>query len=201
MKWTQEEIKILKNNYQIESRKDLCQDLPNRTWGAIKIKSSELKLTTPKSIGTSKERFWRYVDKKCNNKCWNWTGCCNKGGYGIIGTNKKTELTHRFSWILHNENIPNGMCVLHICDNRRCVNPSHLFLGTKKDNSHDRDKKDRQSKGESNGRAKLTEDQVKQIRMLYIEENLTQREIGKIFNVDHTTVGSIYRNKTWRHIK
>lgn len=86
-------------------------------------------------------RFWSKVNKNgpihpIVGQCWVWIGACNKN-YGNIKINKKFNYSHRVSWELHNGPIPNGMCVLHHCDNSLCVNPKHLFLGTKYDNTHD----------------------------------------------------------------
>lgn len=89
--------------------------------------------------GTSEGRFWRSVEKK-NYGCWEWIRSPQKG-YGTIAVDGTMIQTHRFSWELHNGNIPKGMCVLHKCDNRLCVNPNHLFLGTRGDNNRDREQK------------------------------------------------------------
>lgn len=190
-RWTDEEIEILKHNYATLSHEDLSYILFNRTWCAIKQKAQQLKLSL---LTSPNQRFWKYVDKKIEKKCWNWIGLCHKGGYGLIKINKKYILAHRFSWVLHNGNITNKMCVLHMCDNPACVNPSHLFLGTQQDNIKDRDNKNRQF-------SKLTLNQAKQIRQLYREGKLKQREIAKLFNVSQYTISSIHRNKTWKYIK
>ena len=193
-KWTEEEVEILKDNYATLSRNDLCRVLSDRTWCSIQYKASRLKLTLP----TAKQRFWRQVDKK---QCWNWIGYCNADGYGRFKINNKMIYTHRFSWEIHFGKIPDGMCVLHRCDIPSCVNPNHLFLGVRKDNSDDMVTKNRQAKGESQGHHKLNEDQVKEIRRLCRERNFLRKEIAKIFNVNPCTISTIYKNKTWRHIK
>ena len=139
------------------------------------------------------ERFWKYVEK--SHGCWHWKGGKDWDRYGIFSSSIKA---HRFSYKLHNGEIPKGLSVLHSCDNPSCVNPEHLFLGTHRDNMKDRYNKNRQAKGESNGNSKLTEKDVLEIKRL--KGVMTLKEIGKIYSVDLSVIGNIFNNKIWKHI-
>jgi hypothetical protein len=88
-------------------------------------------------------RFWNKVNIPSLSDCWEWQGSKNKHGYGHFKYKRKTHRAHRISWTLIKGEIPEGMCVLHRCDNRLCVNPFHLFLGTNQDNMDDKMKKNR----------------------------------------------------------
>jgi hypothetical protein len=148
--WTDIEMTILKNNYKIGSRQDICSLLPNRTWRAITNKARRLELVFHNDSLTFEEKFWSNVDKQNTDRCWHWTGFCYTGGYGQINMCGKMVLAHRFSYELHFGKIPKDKpYVLHMCDNPPCVNPHHLFLGTAKDNSDDMIAKgrDRKAKG------------------------------------------------------
>jgi predicted DNA-binding protein (UPF0251 family) len=113
---------------------------------------------------------------------------------------------HRVSWGLHNGPIPEGMWVLHRCDNPSCVNPTHLFLGTQADNVADMISKGRQATpeqtahiGEKNGRARLTPDQVRTIRTL-VAGGVSETEAARRYGVGQTTVSYIVLRKSWKHI-
>jgi hypothetical protein len=120
--------------------------------------------------GIDIERFWSKVDRRGDNECWNWKASKHWKGYGYINLSipKKNVYSHRFSWVLHYGDIPDGMFVCHKCDNGSCCNPQHLFLGTDTDNKMDMWSKNRLPKGERAGQSKLTNDQVLEARQRYI---------------------------------
>ena len=93
------------------------------------------------------DRFWPKVDKSPESGCWHWTGAMNPSGHGVLGRGGRNHGAHRVSWQLHHGDIPKEMHVCHHCDNPRCVNPDHLFLGTAADNVADMVRKGRQAKG------------------------------------------------------
>ena len=158
------------------------------------------------------ERFWSKVNKNTKTGCWEWEKCLTDSGYGIVRIHYKAYRAHRLAWQIERGDIPEGLCVLHKCDNRKCVNPDHLFLGTKKDNTLDMMKKGRHKYiphfGEDAGTAKLTWDQIKKIRLFYKKENgsfgkgknsggITQKEVAVKFGVSQALIGMIVREEIW----
>ena len=113
----------------------------------------------------SASTFFDKIEK--TETCWLWTGAIVSGGYGNFNLYGKFWPAHRLMWVISNGDIPLDKCVLHKCDIRKCVNPDHLFIGTRKDNADDMVKKGRQRghKWDKNGRAKLTRSQVKELRV------------------------------------
>ena len=150
------------------------------------------------------ERFWEKVDKFSNvNGCWLWTGAVlsiKNFPYGIFQYKGKATRAHRMAYILTNGPIKSHDCVLHRCDNPRCVNPDHLFLGNKTINIIDRDNKGRQMRGEKHVLSKITKDDVIKIRNLYKTKNYSQAKLGAMFNLRQCTVSAIICKKTWKHI-
>lgn len=147
------------------------------------------------------KRFWDKVQK--GPDCWEWQGFISQDGYGETSYKSKTIRAHRLSWILERGDIPNGLCVLHACDNRKCVNPEHLFLGTREENCQDMRNKNRHviPVGSHNGKSKLSEEQVVSIRQMYANGGWTHRSLGEYFGVNHSTIGFVLRNEAWRHVK
>jgi hypothetical protein len=134
--------------------------------------------------------------------CWNWTGSCNKQGYGEFGLEGKLQRAHRAAYMFYVGSIPPGLFVLHSCDNRRCVNPAHLWLGTQRENIRDMIDKGRSPNryGERNGSAKLTGVKVSTIRELVRQSGHTYGSIAHTFGVARSTICDIVYGKTWRHM-
>ena len=157
---------------------------------------------------TLAERFWEKVDK--TKECWEWTSALGTSGYGSfsatsIGLSRSAQ-AHRVAWILTYGAIPEAFYVLHRCDNRRCVNPSHLFLGSHLDNMIDKVSKNRQSNGASHsstcrgelvGSSKLTESMVIDIRL----DPRPQTIIAVSYGITQSLVSYIKNRKIWRHLK
>ncbi len=148
-----------------------------------------------------KDRFWSKVQICGPDDCWNWIGATKDNGYGTFGHLYENLYAHRFSWELKNGKIPNGMFVLHRCDNPACVNPSHLFLGTHTDNMRDKENKGRANhpSGELNGKSKITRSDVLEIRRMH-SSGVTQREIGTRFKISGVQAYRIATKKHWRHV-
>lgn len=152
---------------------------------------------------TPEQRFWEKVDKA--GDCWVWRSTTNSSGYGWMGIKGKMVAAHRYSWELHNGRIiPKGMYICHTCDNPPCVNPSHLFLGTSKDNTADKMAKGRMKtthhKGELNGQAILTETQVIAMRSLRATKKLTYEKLGEMFGVTMSAAHRICTGGVWKHL-
>ncbi len=145
------------------------------------------------------QRFWSKVDKKGEDDCWNWTAGKDEDGYGMFSKVNKTRKAHKVSYEIHKSIIPEGLCVLHTCDNPSCVNPKHLFLGSTQDNTHDRAIKNRSATGEKNGAAKLNKEDVIKIREQH-KSGIKVKKLSNDFNVHFSTVYRIINNDKWRNI-
>lgn len=152
--------------------------------------------------------FWPNVIKR-KSGCWEWTACTNSG-YGALSCAQfGSWLAHRFSWRLHRGKIPkrkDELCVCHKCDNRLCVNPDHLFLGTRADNIADAKRKGRHGtgekkarRGEAHGMSKLTHYQVLRIRE-FLSVGVKQSELALQYNITQTCVYRIKKRLAWKHI-
>ena len=148
------------------------------------------------------EQFWLRVDKSTPDVCWEWQGQRWRHGYGMfsVGGNQFREraFAHRVAFSLTNGPIPDGLWVLHRCDNPPCVNPAHLFLGVAQDNSTDMVRKRRHKYGERNHNHKLTDAQVVSIRARYAQGSISQKQLGSEYGVSETTIHVIVTGKGWR---
>ena len=152
------------------------------------------------------ESFWARVKK--SGGCWEWQGACNNTGYGTVAWHQKVYTAHRVAaWLSglveapaapksHRENTH----VLHKCDNRKCCNPKHFFLGNYSANQKDAYKKKRraQPKGASHVNAKLTPKQIVEIKRMYFTHGLTQHEIANRYDVSQTAISKIIRGETYK---
>lgn len=146
---------------------------------------------------TPELKFWNKVAYigASDNECWEWRGSLRSNGYGQYGTLRLKA--HRVAWQLTYGTIPK-LHVLHTCDNPKCVNPSHLYLGTDADNTRDKVGKNRQAKGQMLPQTKLTPEIVSTIRFRYETEKITQRQLGFEYSVCQATICLILMRKNWK---
>lgn len=149
-----------------------------------------------------KQRFWEKVDVRGPDECWEWSGSRKRRGYGQFHLGDRIQAAHRVSARIAGMGIKN-LCVCHRCDNPPCVNPRHLFVGTNADNVRDRNKKGRtrtgRVRGEKHGAAKLTREQVLEIRRC-LENGENQTRLARRFGVARVTIYFIKNRETWSHI-
>ncbi len=149
------------------------------------------------------ERFFRYVGSKTTTGCILWSGCTSREGYGVLGsgTRKGRMLrASRIAYELLRSPIPQGLLVLHACDNPPCVNPAHLFLGTDADNMADKVRKGRQRRGETTPGAKLTDAMALRIREQYATGKFSQKQLAEEHGVAQSLISLIVNRMIWKHI-
>jgi hypothetical protein len=152
------------------------------------------------------ERFWEKVNKRGPvpqhrpelGPCWPWTGCLSPrgNGYGYIGDGNRSRRASQVSWELHFGPIPEGQQACHHCDNKPCVRPEHLFLGTWRQNMADMRSKERHARGEAMGAARLTAAQVLEIRAAVGPQSVLASRYG----VSQATISDIKCRRTWKHL-
>lgn len=177
------------------------------------------------STKTVAERFWPKVQR--GDGCWLWTAAVHRNGYGKFNIGGKIVLAHRVAWALSVGTVPEGSYVCHRCDNPTCVRPDHLFIGTPVDNRQDsiskqrdhvgplKDEKDyhrpravvgqrmteNMPRGSQCKWAKLSEDQVRDIRLRYSTTRVTQRTLSTEFGVSLMTINDIIHRRRWKHLR
>lgn len=150
-------------------------------------------------------RFFAKILPEPMSGCWLWTGWVDRNGYGEIalpkGSEKRRIFAHRLSYQLHCGD-PAGMHVCHHCDVPSCVNPAHLFLGTQADNMRDKERKGRgvKPRGEHSGRARLTEQQVREILAAQNAGEASASRIARSLGVSRGTIRQILEGNNWRHL-
>lgn len=162
---------------------------------------SRIGLPSPKKGRNSDPvpRFWRKVDQRSPDECWEWTGSRTMQGYGTLMLTVdpyQTVRAHRLSWEIHNGAIPADLWVLHHCDNPPCVNPAHLYLGTPRENARDRASRNRgwetKLRGENHPTSKLSDAQIAEIRSRHAEGE-SQGKLAKEFGIRQGSVSRIVR--------
>lgn len=143
---------------------------------------------------TLKDRFFEKVSVSGLDDCWMWMASAGNSGYGHIGIGGKTVDAHVISYELHFGTVPNGMDVRHTCDNKLCVNPRHLILGTRSDNMMDFYDRNYPKKGN------LSERDVRNIVSLCKQNMMSQKEIGEIFGIPQQRVSKILNGKTYKRV-
>lgn len=150
-------------------------------------------------------KFWNRVFRKIETECWDYIGRYTNDGYGCFDiVDGSRILAHRLAYYLYYRIDPRNKLVCHTCDNPKCCNPNHLFLGDSQDNVKDSVKKKRHSsvilKGENRPGSKLKEEQIKEIRFKR-SLGFTLEMLAEEYNIDFTTIGQVVNYKTWKHIK
>jgi hypothetical protein len=137
------------------------------------------------------KRFWDKVNQI--EGCWLWTAGVKNNGYGGFRLNNQTINAHRAAWLMVNGEIPKGLLVLHRCDNKLCVNPDHLYLGTHRDNMRDAVERLCMNQGKKNGNSTLTEAIVLKIR----KAHGSCRKLANLFGIAPQTVNNIKLRQRW----
>lgn len=170
-----------------------CSKCRSVLWDEEKgyLESAELRLSMP-------ERFEKYVVKK--DGCWDWTGRFDKDGYPILMIKQKpfTVRCNRLSWSIKNGPIPEGLLVLHHCDNPCCTNPNHLYTGTFQNNSDDMVSRQRSLPGEKHPNSTLNWETVRAIRREYVGNYGQQTRLAKKYGTSQANVSAIVKNKVWK---
>jgi len=149
---------------------------------------------------SGEQRFWGKVTK--GDSCWEWTASKWDGGYGRFVIEGRSFAAHRVSWILSNGEIEDGKLICHKCDNRGCVRPDHLFMGTHQENIDDCIQKGRARKavGEKNKKSKLTPLAVRVARRLRNYHGFTIEMLAGIFRSSLSSMCSVLNGETWKHV-
>lgn len=170
-----------------------------RSYVGLKTRTKNSELTEEQNFNRIKKYYEKYVIKQ--ESCWDWNGIIEHTGYAKLGIRPPVK-AHRASWLIHKGKIPKGLIVCHSCDNPKCTNPEHLWLGTHKQNTQDKIQKGRSNtpRGSQLKIAKLNEFQVLEIKKL-LQDKLTCAEISRKYGVHIKIISRIKNEETWKHVK
>lgn len=203
--WSEAEIERLR---ELVGERALAADIAAELGRSLSAVESRIGIVFPGGTGRTRGgeprdvnvRFWDLVDVREPHECWEWQGQRNQRGYGRFSVHGKLVAAHRFAWALAaGTPVPDDMAVRHQCDNRPCVNHRHLVLGTNAQNSGDMVERERSARGERSPRAKLTAEQVADIR-LRREGGELVRVLAAEYGVAIGTISMAASGKNWGHV-
>lgn len=165
--------------------------------------SAKIEWTT--APGPRRTRFLAKIDVRGPGECWEWTAYRTVQGYGRHHWEGQPRGAHRVAWMMLRGPIPDGLHVLHHCDNPPCCNPDHMFLGTNEDNIRDMERKGRRGsgggiRGEKNVRTRLTDAQALEIKRRSLSEGHRRCVLAAEFDVSATTIYDIVSGRRWTHL-
>lgn len=152
---------------------------------------------TPQQITAFNNKIHRTAD---GSNCHEWTGSINDRNYGRFNIGRATYLAHRIAYTLHYGQDPADLMVCHRCDNPKCCNPFHLFLGTNTDNHTDCVEKGRHVRGQAVHTSYLSENDVLEIRRLYSSGQYTYQNLADRFQTTHSNIATILDGRSWKHL-
>lgn len=172
------------------------------------LSAPELRLKLLERMASSEavqRRFWKKVSiSEHPNGCWMWNGGVSARNYGMlvscVGSKRVNMCAHRISYYLKYKHLPPDALVCHHCDQPRCVNPGHLFLGTHAQNQHDKVNKFRQAHSEAHGRSVLSAEDVQQIRVLRHFLNTSIIKLSNMYGVGTYAIEAIITEVNWKHL-
>ncbi len=162
------------------------------------MRASQLRKGKFFHCGRTECRFWSKVYKAPGAACWQWVGAVNDSGYGRFRNAGQTLPAHQFAWVFKHGPVPSGKLLMHKCDNRACVRPDHLEVGTHQQNMDDMVSKGRAGKGGSVRH--LTEDVVRELRREYRTGDFTQKQLAEKLGLSVTLVRRALNGTTWAQV-
>lgn len=185
-------------------RKTWIATKDNPRWGHVKGEPVPYARGHGRWAHSLKRRLWSRIEKRGPDDCWLWTGAHTQAGYGVISKNGHMTTAHRVVFELTYGSIPDNHIICHTCDNPRCCNPAHLFLGTDATNSADKVAKGREghpnNRGRANPNVRLTAADVHAIREAWAAGGITQPELATCYGVQAPAIWKIVHRRTWKHI-